>query len=103
MQRSEHRILTTHAGSLPRPDDLRELLNEKQNRQLEDEGAFTNRVRSAVDEVVQLQLGSGVDCVNDGERRERQRQELGAVPCPSLQLRQPWPRLIYLLPTFGGY
>src|SRR4051794_25231185 len=67
MKRSTDRILTTHAGSLPRPDDLRELLNAKQNGQLPDEGTFTNRVRSAVDEVVQLQLGSGVDCVNDGE------------------------------------
>src|SRR5436190_15434542 len=67
MKRSTDRILTTHAGSLPRPDDLPELLNARQNLQLPDEAAFTSRVRSAVDEVVQLQLGSGVDCVNDGE------------------------------------
>ena len=67
MKRSTDRILTTHAGSLPRPDDLRELLTAKNTGQSYDQATFVRRVRESVDEVVQLQRGSGVDIVNDGE------------------------------------
>jgi 5-methyltetrahydropteroyltriglutamate--homocysteine methyltransferase len=67
MKRSTDRILTTHAGSLPRPDDLRELVTAKASAQPYDERRFAERVRSAVGEVVQQQLRSGVDVLNDGE------------------------------------
>lgn len=53
MQRSTERILTTHAGSLPRPDDLWDLLIAKDAGQPYDQEAFTRRVRRAVAEVVQ--------------------------------------------------
>src|SRR5438477_5929782 len=47
MKRSTDRILTTHVGSLPRPDDLRALILQKQQGQAVDEAAFTARVKSA--------------------------------------------------------
>jgi 5-methyltetrahydropteroyltriglutamate--homocysteine methyltransferase len=67
VRRSEDRILTTHAGSLPRPPDLREMLTARSNHQPYDQAAFATRVKDAVAEVVRLQAESGVDVVNDGE------------------------------------
>jgi 5-methyltetrahydropteroyltriglutamate--homocysteine methyltransferase len=67
MHRSTKRILTTHAGSLPRPDDLRALILKKQQGEAIDEAAFAARVRSAVAEVVKRQTEAGIDVVADGE------------------------------------
>ncbi len=61
------RILTTHAGSLPRPSDLRELVLAKASGADHDPAAFDARLRSAVAETVRLQVDAGIDCVNDGE------------------------------------
>lgn len=71
MKRSTERILTTHAGSLPRPDDLREMLVAKEEGRPYDKEAFAQRVRSAVAEVVERQIASGIDIVNDGEESKR--------------------------------
>ncbi|HVY66681.1 MAG TPA: cobalamin-independent methionine synthase II family protein [Gammaproteobacteria bacterium] len=62
MKRSTDRILTTHAGSLPRPDDLLEAYRERPA-----EASTAARLRSAVAEVVRQQVAVGVDVVNDGE------------------------------------
>ena len=67
MKRSIDRILVSHAGSLPRPDDLRQMLIARDDGQPYDQQEFTRRVRSAVTEVVRQQVESGVDIVNDGE------------------------------------
>jgi 5-methyltetrahydropteroyltriglutamate--homocysteine methyltransferase len=67
MKRSIDRILTTHVGSLPRPDDLRAMILAKQRGDTIDETAFTARVRSAVAEVVRRQSEAGIDIVADGE------------------------------------
>jgi 5-methyltetrahydropteroyltriglutamate--homocysteine methyltransferase len=67
MKRSTDRILTTHAGSLPRPDDVRVMVTAKSEQQAYDEAGFEPRLQSAVAETVQQQLASGIDCVNDGE------------------------------------
>jgi 5-methyltetrahydropteroyltriglutamate--homocysteine methyltransferase len=67
MKRSSERILTTHTGSLPRPDDLADMLFAKESGELGDRAAFDARVRSAVAEVVRKQAEIGVDIVNDGE------------------------------------
>ena len=50
-----------HAGSLPRPADLRAMLNDKATGKDVDAQAFENRVASAVEEVVQKQVESGCD------------------------------------------
>src|SRR5438445_10000804 len=67
MKRSTDRILTTHVGSLPRPDDLRALILKKQQGEAIDEAAFAARVKSAVAEVVRRQSEAGIDIVADGE------------------------------------
>jgi len=64
---STDRILTTHAGSLPRPPDLREMVLAKANGTPYDPAALDARLRSAVAETVQRQAECGIDVVNDGE------------------------------------
>jgi 5-methyltetrahydropteroyltriglutamate--homocysteine methyltransferase len=68
MKRSTDRILTTHVGSLSRPDDLRALIQAKQQGQAVDEAAFEARVKSAVAETVARQSEAGIDIVADGEQ-----------------------------------
>jgi 5-methyltetrahydropteroyltriglutamate--homocysteine methyltransferase len=67
MQLSTDRILTTHVGSLPRPDDLFELMLAKMDGEPVDETAYAERVRRAVADVVKQQVATGLDVVNDGE------------------------------------
>src|SRR2546428_457967 len=68
MKRSTERILTTHTGSLPRPDELTTDLEALDTGTLPDPAAFETRVRRAVAEVVRAQVDAGVDIVNDGEQ-----------------------------------
>ena len=67
MPRSTHRILTTHCGSLPRPDDLLQMLLAREQGSLPDLQAFHTRVREAIGECVRKQRDTGLDIVNDGE------------------------------------
>ena len=67
MKRSTDRILTTHTGSLPRPDDLVSMLEGRDQREVQGDPRFQERVKAAVAEVVQKQVAAGVDVVNDGE------------------------------------
>src|SRR4051794_2621523 len=61
------RILTTHVGSLPRPEDLIRTMFAKQEGVPVDPVALEQRPREAVSEVVRKQLDAGVDVVSDGE------------------------------------
>ena len=61
------RILTTHAGSLPRPDDLVEMIWAQTDGEEVDEDALQARIDSAVSEVVEKQMQAGVDIPSDGE------------------------------------
>src|SRR5919204_2543729 len=67
MKRSTDRILTTHTGSLPRPDDLVDLLYAQESGEHVDLTALNERVRSAVAESVRQQTEAGIEVVNDGE------------------------------------
>src|SRR5438132_1624517 len=67
MPHSEDRILTTHAGSLPRPSDLREMVVARTRGDAYDAAAFDRRLTTAVAEVVRQQIECGLDIVNDGE------------------------------------
>ncbi len=67
MKRSTDRILTTHVGSLPRPDDLRAMILQKQRGEPIDGTALAARVKSAVAETVRRQAEAGIDIVADGE------------------------------------
>jgi 5-methyltetrahydropteroyltriglutamate--homocysteine methyltransferase len=67
MRRSTERILTTHTGSLPRPDDLVPLLYAQASGETVDTGQLAARVREAVAEIVRKQTDVGLDVINDGE------------------------------------
>jgi 5-methyltetrahydropteroyltriglutamate--homocysteine methyltransferase len=67
MRRSTDRILVSHAGTLPRPHDLADMLAAGEDAV----EAFEQRLPSAVQEVVQAQAELGVDTVNDGEVSKR--------------------------------
>jgi 5-methyltetrahydropteroyltriglutamate--homocysteine methyltransferase len=68
MQRSTDRILTTHCGSLPRPQQLMELLAARDLDQPYNKQELAQRISSSVEEVVRRQLACGLDVVNDGEQ-----------------------------------
>lgn len=67
MKTSADRILTTHMGSLPRPDPLADLLVAQAEGRLADEKAIAQKTEEAMDYVVRRQLESGIDVGNDGE------------------------------------
>jgi 5-methyltetrahydropteroyltriglutamate--homocysteine methyltransferase len=68
MKRSEARILTTHAGSLPRPADLTRLYALRVRGQSVDEADLDAAGRDAVRRIVPRQVEAGIDVVNDGEQ-----------------------------------
>src|ERR1700720_3168736 len=67
MQRSFDRILTTHTGSLPRPDELTRTMFAKEEGPPGDAAAPAAAIRSAVATVVRKQSETGLDIINDGE------------------------------------
>src|SRR6185503_2394682 len=69
MKRSTDRILTSHAGSLHRPDDIRATMAARRDGEPFD-AALSARIKEGVNEVVRLQHENGVDIVNDGEPRD---------------------------------
>jgi 5-methyltetrahydropteroyltriglutamate--homocysteine methyltransferase len=68
MKRSTDRILTTHTGSLPRPEDLLVVMREKENHRPYDAAAFGARAWQAVIDVVHRQCELGIDIPSDGEQ-----------------------------------
>jgi 5-methyltetrahydropteroyltriglutamate--homocysteine methyltransferase len=67
MKHSTDGILTTHTGSLPRPNDLVGMLEGHDQREARADPGFQARVADAVKEIVQKQVQSGITVVNDGE------------------------------------
>ena len=67
MKLSTDRILTTHVGSLPRPEDLLELLRQEDRGEAVDADALHARTAEAVGKVVADQVAAGIDVVSDGE------------------------------------
>ena len=67
MKTSTDRILTTHVGSLIRPEPLQEIMRAKQGHQQFDEAAYEKCLKDSVAEVVHKQAEIGVDVVSDGE------------------------------------
>ncbi len=64
---SSERILTTHTGSLPRPEHVMELLDARERGDTVSAAAFDETVGAVVSEVVARQVAAGVDIVSDGE------------------------------------
>ncbi len=68
MLHSADRILTTHAGSLPRPKALLDLLVARQRGDGVDPAALSAAIESATRHAVRQQLAAGIDIGNDGEQ-----------------------------------
>ncbi len=68
MKRSEARILTTHTGSLPRPDGLVDMLAHVSQGNPVDPAELETAAANATDEAVVRQLEAGVDVINNGEQ-----------------------------------
>jgi 5-methyltetrahydropteroyltriglutamate--homocysteine methyltransferase len=68
MKRSTQRILTTHVGSLARPDALIPILRLKERGLPYDRATCVRLVREAVADVVRQQVEAGIDIVTDGEQ-----------------------------------
>jgi 5-methyltetrahydropteroyltriglutamate--homocysteine methyltransferase len=66
-QHMPDRILTSHAGSLPRPEDLIALNSKRAAGEFADETEYLRNLRAAVADVVARQRDAGIDLVNDGE------------------------------------
>jgi 5-methyltetrahydropteroyltriglutamate--homocysteine methyltransferase len=67
MKRSTDRILTTHVGSLIRPQALQDFMRAKQGGKPYDHAAYAKCLTDSVAEVVQQQASVGLDVVSDGE------------------------------------
>jgi 5-methyltetrahydropteroyltriglutamate--homocysteine methyltransferase len=63
------RILTTHAGSLPRPRALAEMFGRKSRRERVDEAELERAIAASTRNVVARQVEAGIDIINNGEQR----------------------------------
>jgi 5-methyltetrahydropteroyltriglutamate--homocysteine methyltransferase len=66
VKHSDDRILTTHVGSIIRPEALLALGSQKSGPP-KDAAAYAAALRDGVKEVVRKQIAAGIDIVNDGE------------------------------------
>jgi 5-methyltetrahydropteroyltriglutamate--homocysteine methyltransferase len=64
---STERILTTHVGSLRRPQEATELILKKERGEPYDPAEFDRTIRAAVIDIVRRQVAIGIDIVSDGE------------------------------------
>ena len=68
MKHSIDKILTTHAGSLPRPEDWLAMMMEREKGAKVDAQAYAQRNRQAVSDIVTKQRELGIDVIDDGEQ-----------------------------------
>jgi 5-methyltetrahydropteroyltriglutamate--homocysteine methyltransferase len=67
MKTSTNRILTTHVGSIPRPESIRALLRARLSGQTIPTAQLSAHVTEAVAAVVRQQAEVGIDVISDGE------------------------------------
>ena len=67
MKHSTNRILTTHVGSLIRPEPLLDCMRAKQAGKPVDDATYARVLRESVSQIVREQAKAGVDVVSDGE------------------------------------
>ena len=67
MKTEVDRILTTHVGSLPRPNHLVEILRREDSGEPSKDAATWLKISDAVNTCVKEQVSSGIDIVSDGE------------------------------------
>jgi 5-methyltetrahydropteroyltriglutamate--homocysteine methyltransferase len=68
LDESNRRIVTTHTGSLPRPDALSDLMFAKMSKQSVDAATLASETTRAVKAIVAQQIDRGIDIVSDGEQ-----------------------------------
>jgi 5-methyltetrahydropteroyltriglutamate--homocysteine methyltransferase len=73
MRASSDHILTSHVGSLPRPDDLIAANWARESGEAVDEHGFEKKLRASIAEVVRRQRELGIDVPGDGEYGKRWR------------------------------
>ena len=62
-----NRILTTHVGSLPRSQEVVDLIFAREKNQPYDQQRFADTIARNVDDCVARQVNAGIDIVSDGE------------------------------------
>src|ERR1700741_582116 len=67
MKTSSDHILTSHVGSLTRPDDLIEAKRAREAWETDDERGFQEKLQAAVADIVSRQCDLGIAIPNDGE------------------------------------
>jgi 5-methyltetrahydropteroyltriglutamate--homocysteine methyltransferase len=67
MPNDSRRILTTHVGSLARPQPFIDLMRRKERGESVSDAEYTKTLEAAIDEIVRLQREAGIDIVSDGE------------------------------------
>jgi 5-methyltetrahydropteroyltriglutamate--homocysteine methyltransferase len=67
LRQSTDRILVSHAGNLPQPGYINELVDSGKRLDAATGAAYRERLPRAVQEIVDVQIELGVDIVNDGE------------------------------------
>ena len=87
----DHRILTTHTGSLPRPDALSELLFAKMAKKPYDAAELARQVREAVAATARMQVDLGIDVVSDGEQSKTSFQAYAAERLSGIEPITPRP------------
>jgi len=108
----EQRILTTHVGSLPRPQEVVDVVFAQDRGDEVDPAVFERVVGEAVRERVAQQVRAGVDLVSDGEmskigyatyiRHRLTGFEVGDVPRATPADLDAYPRFRDRLPKAGG-
>src|SRR6478735_4589285 len=106
------RILTTHVGSLPRPDDVVEQVFKVDNGEAVDPAEYDRVIREAVADRVRHQVEAGIDFVSDGEmskigyatyiRHRLSGFEVGDVPRATPADLAAYPRYMKRLADEGG-
>ena len=112
MRTSETRFLTTHAGSLPRSDELVALQVAQSRGEAPDAAALAQAARASTEAVIGLQVAAGVDVGNNGEQpresfftyvQHRMSGFAGASQRPGFQDMVRYPSWLRLkLPDYAG-
>jgi 5-methyltetrahydropteroyltriglutamate--homocysteine methyltransferase len=95
MKTSTDRIITTHAGSLPRPAELLKLIKAKAVGETYDEKALAGEVKRSVEAITKRQADLGLDVISDGEMSKPSFlgyivERLGGVRVTAEPVGNPW-------------
>jgi hypothetical protein len=95
MKSSTDRIITTHAGSLPRPPEILKLVKAKTGGQPYDQKEFAVEVKRSVEALTKRQAEIGLDVISDGEMSKPSflsyiNERLGGVRVTTEPFGNPW-------------